>query len=199
MVLISSFLFAQTVGVELTITVSGPDCQNGQRIAFFDDNGNGKYDRITKFYCDGNYEDFPVKAYYEGYLDKTMSAHILSGNFNEFETNIQIDDSRGYLVAYLAYDKTLQIYDLIFPNSGENPDELRLLVKPNPAEDRIEITNEEYNDFPVLIYDELGKNVTEQVKILSNFSTKISLDISNLIAGVYLIKIGELTGKFVKI
>jgi hypothetical protein len=71
----------------------------------------------------------------------------------------------------------------------------KLYVYPNPAQNFIEISrasNHSINS-PSIIYSMLGKEVLKQSDLSSN-----TLDISMLPAGIYIIKLGEQMGRFVK-
>lgn len=71
----------------------------------------------------------------------------------------------------------------------------KLYVYPNPAQNFIEISrasNHSINS-PCIIYSMLGKEVLKQSDLSSN-----TLDISMLPAGLYIIKLGEQMGRFVK-
>jgi hypothetical protein len=71
----------------------------------------------------------------------------------------------------------------------------KLNVYPNPAQNFIEISrasNHSINS-PSIIYSMLGKEVLKQSDLSSN-----TLDISMLPAGIYIIKLGEQMGRFVK-
>jgi sugar lactone lactonase YvrE len=76
--------------------------------------------------------------------------------------------------------------------------ENQISLYPNPAEASINIsipsTLQEYPE--VVIFNASGKEVMKQKKY--SYSNKFSLDVTPLSTGVYIYKIGEYTGKFIK-
>jgi hypothetical protein len=73
--------------------------------------------------------------------------------------------------------------------STENIEFTRIKIYPNPATNKIQISNIDGNSTKISIFNVLGKQVFHQVKILEN-----TIDISSFNKGIYLVKI-DIDGK----
>jgi hypothetical protein len=74
---------------------------------------------------------------------------------------------------------------------GINMNEIKFSVYPNPVDDLMMITLPDNNEVKLIMIDNSGKKVLEQ-KLVDNNS---SVDVSELAAGVYLLKLTSVTGE----
>lgn len=79
---------------------------------------------------------------------------------------------------------------------GDEP--ASLSVYPNPAENRLTLTGSIAINQPIKIIDPMGRNLSESVTEISRNDQSLSLDVSALKAGVYVLQVGQESVAFVK-
>lgn len=111
--------------------------------------------------------------------------------------NVRFDDS----AAPLADGATFNLY--AFSQStgiDELQNESPLLLYPNPAANQFTIYNLQFTIKELEIFNSLGEKVLQSK--ISNLKSQISLDVSQLLSGIYFVKVqagkDEWIGKFVK-
>ena len=118
----------------------------------------------------------------------------LSVGANPFTITVTAADG----VTKLDYTVTVNRADDVAIVETDNYPSLQ--IYPNPVNDKLTITN--YEGGEVTIYDVMGRRVaaveTGRAPSLQTTSPETAIDVSNLPSGMYFIKIGEKTAKFVK-
>lgn len=163
--------------------------------------GGGHYYEIMKinvsssgkFYirCRSNksdgYGNIDFFDYYSGNLIYTLDGHT-NANYADLSPD-------GYKLVSCGDDSTIKVWDFGILAAKEKA-QSRLNIMPNPAssETIIELPEEE-NSSQIEIYDMLG-NMRKSIMI--NSEHRIKIDISELQAGAYILRIGEKSKFFVK-
>lgn len=123
---------------------------------------------------------------------------LATGNPNNpvFETYYDLSEINEDSISYLGgFPESGTVYDFaidhVYINSTDNIHASGFKIFPNPALDQLNISIDETihdhsNAFNVAVID-----LTGSVKKLSKFETNVSLDVSNLAAGMYILQIEQ--------
>ncbi len=139
----------------------------------------------------------PFTGSYPAFLITTNTESIITSN--PYHYSLKPYDGNVTNIELLGFSSLKQNVILNPISISElNKSERSLILYPNPATHLVTCigSNFEPNNFQV--FNLIGQNVLPKIKIESISSEKITLDISNLKTGIYLIKTESGIGKFIK-
>jgi len=122
----------------------------------------------------------PVHVYFYSTSGTEDTGHVKLG----FK-NLDITSNNNFMQAFGISTLTTEVSE----NKMSNP---ILVLSPNPASGILKLNLNESGDSRIEIFNLVGEKVMDQ-------QTKNEIDISGLPAGIYILKSGEATGKFIKI
>jgi hypothetical protein len=134
--------------------------------------------------------------------DKNIFKHSITfegkTNLLKYINDILITDENEIMIAYgtriCKWSPTLEV------NNNLTPDNI---ISPNPAIDYISVSHSALDaESTIEIFNILGESVTTTPPIRHTFELegeKIRIDISNLVPGVYFIRIDDKFEKFIKL
>lgn len=143
-------------------------------------------------YLEFNPENSMFKTYYNSY-------NILGTSYES-----DMDDYGNMYISNFNNVRSINVLKVnlpqpLFLSSVENePSNDNIILSPNPAIDYITINIKSPKASEIVIYDVMGvvmKNIPLEKEV---FSSLEKIDVSNLIPGVYFVKVGEIVEKFVK-
>jgi hypothetical protein len=96
-------------------------------------------------------------------------------------------------------DGTEEICDTLTTANTLKTKQQNMLLYPNPAKESITINlSENNNNKEITIYDIYGRKLKQIKYVIVRNSEAISINVSNLQSGVYILKVGENVAKFIK-
>jgi len=96
-------------------------------------------------------------------------------------------------------DGTEEICDTLTTANTLKTKQQNMLLYPNPAKESITINlSENNNNKEITIYDIYGRKLKQIKYVIASNSEAISINVSNLQSGVYILKVGENVAKFIK-
>ncbi|MDR1545062.1 MAG: GDSL-type esterase/lipase family protein [Prevotellaceae bacterium] len=122
----------------------------------------------------------------------------------ENQTTCTPTESGSYKVAVKLNASTDDILvsapvDYLLPTSIKNVENEEVSIFPNPVSNQLKIKNLELKENDVMeIYDISGRTVGATLAVTQNANSETAINISDLSSGVYFLKIGKYTGKFIK-
>jgi len=152
---------------------------------------------VYKNYGTGNY-----LTEYACSLQKTENGGFLISGWGYFE---QIFDhlytQQMFLIKtdQFGCDGTEEICDTLTTANTLKTKQQNMLLYPNPAKESITINlSENNNNKEITIYDIYGRKLKQIKYVIASNSEAISINVSNLQSGVYILKVGENVAKFIK-
>ncbi|MFP4528263.1 MAG: T9SS type A sorting domain-containing protein, partial [Candidatus Kapaibacterium sp.] len=117
----------------------------------------------------------------------------------------------GYDTAYVRFRFTSNIFsnrdgwyvdDIAFGaiplSAPESESEEEILLYPNPAMNYVTIRTENIAPGGINIYNTLGENVSGKINVFVNSGSELTLDVSQLSPGVYIVEIPDISGHIYK-
>jgi lysophospholipase L1-like esterase len=154
----------------------------------------------TNFYLNGK-TDFPTTADYRNLLFYRSAMNIdevealAAGSLlkSSLEIYAPLDEAETYGNKFSNYAQSLNTVQFVSlsPTAVNEVSDNKLIIFPNPATDKLQISAPKSTGNDMQILDIAGK-------IISTFHISNSIDISSLSAGIYFVKIDNYLAKFIK-
>ncbi|MCP4457723.1 MAG: T9SS type A sorting domain-containing protein [Cytophagales bacterium] len=124
-----------------------------------------------------------------------------AGNSTALLSYSAVDDKPSLGVSYYRlkqtdYDGMYSYSDVVDVNLNQTITAIE--IYPNPTNHQITIEGDRFELQQIKIFNLLGQDVTKQTVTIENMESKVAIDLSNLISGVYLVKTKTTTNNVYK-
>jgi hypothetical protein len=160
----------------------------------------------TKHYCsrcaNTDYQSNVAGIEWGTTLTKTPEGEFLIGGWGNYVYTFNHPyEQQMFLIKtdQFGCDGTEEICDTLTTANTLKTKQQNMLLYPNPAKESITINlSENNNNKEITIYDIYGRKLKQIKYVIASNSEAISINVSNLQSGVYILKVGENVAKFIK-